>query len=83
MERVYWVREVTVPCCKIELKCSYVGLDAHMGMGQVTCFLSSGCTYTKDMDTKRLTNLKSIQVFITDEWRRVITSGLHNESVFC
>ena len=53
-----------------------------MGMGQVTYFLPSGCTYTKDMHTKRLTNLKSNQVSIMNG-DDITASGLHNESVSC
>ena len=41
----------------------------------------SGHTYTKkDMDTKKLTNLKSIQVSIING-DDISASGLHNESV--
>ena len=56
-----------------------------IGMGQVTYFLSSGCTYTKDMDTTRLTNLTSIQAF-TMNGDDITASALnyrHNESIFC
>ena len=51
-----------------------------MVMGQVTYFLPSGCTYRKDMETKRLTNLKSNQVSIMNG-DDTTASGLNNESL--
>lgn len=55
-----------------------------MRMGQVTYLLSSGCTYTKDVDTKTLTKLKSIRRSFHREHVNgddIAASGLHNESV--
>ena len=46
----------------------------------MTYFLPSGHTYTKDIDTKRRTNLKSIQVSIMNG-DNITASGFHNESV--
>ena len=62
------------------VKLNFVRRITHMGMRQVTYFLSSGCTYTKDMDTNRLTNLKSNQVSIMNG-DDITASGLNNESV--